>query len=468
MKKHGVLIGALASLAVVGVPASPAFAGDVRYDVDAQTGIQRILFTESRPIDPVTLKPVVGSKANPEQNDVTIQKFGNLIIVKDATTDMIPGKQCRYADGTGVDKRTVACDDKNIARLDFILGAMNDTFDNQTAINANITGGGGTDTIINSGGGDDYLNLKGTDKDQVDSCGAGNDKADLDKRDVFSAADNGCETVLIEGVQVLPVPTNPDPGQPVPVVPVAPPSSGGGTTPPAAPTNLAPIQAAPQGTPAPVSKNSLGATPTGKCLTKYIGTSAADRIEGSNNGDIEYGQGGNDYLRGQAGDDCLFGLDGNDTMIGDEGADTIAGGNGDDKGYGSAGNDIVNGNAGKDLLYGDAGNDRVSGGASVDKLFGGLGADKLYGGLGNDTMDGGAGNDYLSGGGGSDHIIGGSGNDTVIGGPNGGDRISAGTGADKVSSRNKRKDVVDCGAGRDSVTADKVDVLRNCERVTRR
>ena len=34
MKKHGALIGALASLAAVGVSAAPAFAGDVRIDTD--------------------------------------------------------------------------------------------------------------------------------------------------------------------------------------------------------------------------------------------------------------------------------------------------------------------------------------------------------------------------------------------------------------------------------------------------
>jgi Ca2+-binding RTX toxin-like protein len=463
MKKHGVLIGALASLAAVGVSAAPAFAGSVRLDTAGATnptpGVKRVLFVETTATDPVTLKKTG------EQNDISVSLADpSNISIKDATSPLTAGVKCSQ-----VDANTVTCPLDGVTRLDFNLGFSSDSWDNTTAISANITGGGGTDTIKNAGAGDDLLNLRGTDTDVVQSCGAGNDKVDFDRRDSFSTAANGCETVFNEGVQILPVPANPDPGSPAPTpVPVTPPS-GGGSTPPPAPLNLPVIQQAPAGTQAPnIAPSLLGATPTGKCVAKFIGTAAADRIEGSNNGDIEYGQAGNDYLRGQANDDCLFGLDGNDTMIGDEGADTLAGGNGDDKGYGSAGNDIVNGNAGKDLLYGDAGNDRVSGGAGVDKMFGGLGVDKLYGGLGNDTIDAGAGNDYVSGGGGSDRIITGSGNDTILGGPNGGDRISAGPGVDKVNSRNKRKDTVDCGTGRDSVTADKVDVLRNCERVTRR
>jgi Ca2+-binding RTX toxin-like protein len=464
MKKHGVLIGALATLAVVGASATPAFAGTVRVDTGTD-GVRRVLFTETTlSKDPVTGKAV----QKQETNNIKISTFGDQIIIEDTgDSPLTAGVKCRIPDPANL--QVASCDSAGIQRLDFLLGAMGDTWNNTTTYNANVTGGGGTDTIVNAGGGDDLLNLRGTDKDVVDSCGAGNDKADFDRRDSFSTANNGCETVFNEGVQILPVLPTPPPGGTPPPVPVTPPSGGGGSTPPPAPNNLPVIQQAPAGTQAPnIAPSLLGATPTGKCLAKFIGTAAADRIEGSNNGDIEYGQAGNDYLRGQANDDCLFGLDGNDTMIGDEGADTLAGGNGDDKGYGGAGNDIVNGNAGKDLLYGDAGNDRVSGGAGVDKMFGGLGVDKLYGGLGNDTIDAGAGNDYVSGGGGSDRIITGSGNDTILGGPNGGDRISAGPGVDKINSRNKRKDTVDCGAGRDSVTADKVDVLRNCERVTRR
>ena len=111
------------------------------------------------------------------------------------------------------DKWTVRLHGK-ITPLNFNLGAMNDTFDNQTADRAIIDGGVGTDTIINSGDGNDLLSLKGSEDDQVDSCGAGNDKADLDHRDVLRTT--GCETVFIDGVQILPVPAPPGPTPPRP------------------------------------------------------------------------------------------------------------------------------------------------------------------------------------------------------------------------------------------------------------
>jgi Ca2+-binding RTX toxin-like protein len=464
MKKHGVLIGALATLAV-GVSAAPAFAGTVRVDTVNVTGVKRILFTESQPIDPLTGKPVPMSKPLPEQNDITITNFGGLIVVKDATTALTAGAKC-----TQVDANAAACPPDGITQLNFNLGAMNDTFDNETATDADINGGSGSDRIINSGGGNDLISLNGSEFDQVDSCGAGdNDKADLDHRD-FLAQNSGCENVFVDNVQILPVPVTPPPVTGGGTT-TTPPPSGGGTAPPPPPVTQAPIQQAPAGTAAPVSAPSLGVAPTAKagaCVAKFIGTAAADRIDGSNNGDIEYGQAGNDYLRGQAGDDCLYGMDGADTMIGDEGLDLLVGGNGNDKGFGGAGNDKLYGNAGRDTLQGDAGNDRISGGASADKLYGNAGNDKLYGASGNDLLNGGAGNDYLSGGLGRDHMIGGSGSDTIVAGHNGGNRINGGSGADKIRVRNHHKDIVECGAGRDTVTADKVDVLRHCEHVSRR
>jgi hypothetical protein len=75
------------------------------------------------------------------------------------------------------------------------------------------------------------------------------------------------------------------------------------------------------------------------------------------------------------------------------------------------------------------------------------------------------GNDTFLGGVGNDHVDAGSGNDNVD--PGGGvDQVFAGDGADTITSRDGVADLVDCGAGTDTVTADRVDVLVDCENVS--
>lgn len=61
----------------------------------------------------------------------------------------------------------------------------------------------------------------------------------------------------------------------------------------------------------------------------------------------------------------------------------------------------------------------------------------------------------------------GPGTTSLIGGP-GRDLVRAGAGDDLVLAADGRRDVVDCGPGRDRLVADLIDVLRTCERVTRR
>jgi Ca2+-binding RTX toxin-like protein len=75
---------------------------------------------------------------------------------------------------------------------------------------------------------------------------------------------------------------------------------------------------------------------------------------------------------------------------------------------------------------------------------------------GNDTFLGGAGPDYVDAGNGNDSITPGGGSDAV----------HAGEGNDVVSVRDGVGDVVDCGGGTDSVTADRSDTLSNCESVS--
>jgi hypothetical protein len=57
--------------------------------------------------------------------------------------------------------------------------------------------------------------------------------------------------------------------------------------------------------------------------------------------------------------------------------------------------------------------------------------------------------------------------DVILGTANGGDVIAAGAGNDAVHARNGRRDTVDCGAGRDTVWADKTDKLAHCEVIRR-
>jgi hypothetical protein len=87
--------------------------------------------------------------------------------------------------------------------------------------------------------------------------------------------------------------------------------------------------------------------------------------------------------------------------------------------------------------------------AAGRKINGTPKADNLKGGAGADTIRAGAGNDRINPGKGRDTVFGGAGNDTI-------------------QAADKTRDVIDCGPGRDSVVADKIDVLKGCERVKRR
>jgi hypothetical protein len=75
------------------------------------------------------------------------------------------------------------------------------------------------------------------------------------------------------------------------------------------------------------------------------------------------------------------------------------------------------------------------------------GDDTFLGGPGADVADLGPGNDVVDPGPGSDFVLGGDGDDTV-------------------AARDGFGDVVECGPGNDTVTADRVDVLSGCENVS--
>jgi Ca2+-binding RTX toxin-like protein len=105
---------------------------------------------------------------------------------------------------------------------------------------------------------------------------------------------------------------------------------------------------------------------------------------------------------------------------------------------------VLNGTARDDVLVGTRAGDRLNGRA---------GADSLSGARGRDCLSGGTGDDWLSGGSGADTIATGRGTNVV----------RAGAGNDRVNARNRRRDSIDCGRGRDTVQSDRRDRLRGCE-----
>jgi Ca2+-binding RTX toxin-like protein len=79
-----------------------------------------------------------------------------------------------------------------------------------------------------------------------------------------------------------------------------------------------------------------------------------------------------------------------------------------------------------------------------------------------------AGPDVIDGRGGNDRLFGGAGNDRLTGG-GGRDVLDAGAGDDRILARDRTRDVVRCGRGRDTVIADRIDsIARDCEVVRRR
>lgn len=100
-----------------------------------------------------------------------------------------------------------------------------------------------------------------------------------------------------------------------------------------------------------------------------------------------------------------------------------------------------------------------NGGSGDDTLRGTNKADTLRGESGDDTLYGYARADLLEGGSGEDDIFAGSGRDDVY----------AGSSADYINDGDDGdRDFIDCGSGFDTVRADFVDTLRDCEDVIRR
>jgi hypothetical protein len=177
---------------------------------------------------------------------------------------------------------------------------------------------------------------------------------------------------------------------------------------------------------------------TGTALAQEViltGTDGDDVLNGTAAGEAIYARAGNDTVNAGAGDDELDGGTGADLLNGGDGSDSVAYG-------GIAGVDVSLDGAANDGAVGEG--DNVA--TDVEDVFGADGADKLVGSAAVNTIDGSGGDDRITGGAGKDALFGGDGDDVI-------------------DSRDREVDRVECGAGNDTATIDRGDiVLADCER----
>lgn len=189
-------------------------------------------------------------------------------------------------------------------------------------------------------------------------------------------------------------------------------------------------------------------------IQNVIGTNNNDVIAGDSQPNTLAGLDGTDALSGQAGDDLLDpGTGSGDTVAGGQDTDTVT---------------YADRTTGVDVSFDGVANDGATGegdniNPTVENIIGGSGDDTLTADSDASNLDvanvfdGGAGNDTLTALGGNDTLTGGAGADT----------ISAGAGNDTLKLVDATIDQGLCGAGTDTVTADDIDVLTDCESVTR-
>lgn len=318
-----------------------------------------------------------------------------------------PGAQVTAGPGcTASDNNTAACPAAGITGITVSAGDVADNVKNATSTPSTLSGGDGNDSLAGGSGNNILRGNKGAD---THAGGVGDDF--IDSRggagDLVTC-DIGNDTVNADGADSVDADCE---------------TVDRGGAPPPGPTSR----------PSPAAAALLGPAETrtlkpGSCATDILGTPTDDRLDGSALGDNLFGLQGNDILNGLRGNDCLFGGVGSDRMSGAEGDDRLLG---DDSKSGVGGNDWLSGNAGNDLLVGGSGKDRLSGNDGNDRLYGGRGNDRLTGGRGRN-------------------------------------RLRGGSGSDRLNGVNGRFDRLNCGPGRDTVRADRVDRVHGCERVHRR
>jgi RTX calcium-binding nonapeptide repeat (4 copies) len=207
-------------------------------------------------------------------------------------------------------------------------------------------------------------------------------------------------------------------------------------------------------------------------LVQFYGGSGDDTITGADlpdQGDGLQGDGtyegemvvpGNDRLFGRRGDDSLAPQGGNDLVEGGDGEDFVSDG-------AASGTDNLDGGPGLDSLnYGSDGAatvDLAAGTGSkagttpeTDTLTGFEDLSVVGGGGAGHTVFGTAGGNHINVGGGPDQVVPREGSDIVI----------TQSGDDRISVRDGSADKVLCGEGTDTVEADQLDALFDCESVS--
>lgn len=128
---------------------------------------------------------------------------------------------------------------------------------------------------------------------------------------------------------------------------------------------------------------------------------------------------------------------------GTNGEDVLTGTDRRDGLFGKGGDDVLRGLGAADFLDADSNDANNVRGSGNDTVSGGAGADSIYGGPDSDALSGGRGNDFINDGRYRDN-----------GAPTTGDNA---------------KDAIDCGPGKDTVRAERIDAVSDdCEKVTRR
>ena len=418
---------------------------------------------------------LTGGSGSGNSNHPVFSPDGTSIAFASSASNLVAGDTNRLADiflatlpGNGNDSLAGAAGNDSISGLsgnDSIDGgAGNDSMDGGTGTDtvvyasatagvqvslalttAQVTGGAGTDTLVNFEnllGSDFNDTLGGNAGDNVLQGGAGNDSIDAGAGNDSVDGGTGIDTVTYANA-------------------------------------AAAVQ---------VSLALTTAQATGGAGTETLAN--VENLVGSGFNDTLGGNAGDNALQGGAGNDSIDGGAGNDAMDGGAGVDTASyasatagvavslavataqatGGAGTDTLVnfeylvGSDFNDTLTGSTGANLLQGGAGNDSIDGGAGNDSIDGGTGTDTLSyasatagvrvnmslttaqvtGGAGtetlanfenlvgsdfNDSIVGTTGANLIRGGAGVDNINAGAGNDTVVGG-SGADILTGGFGAD--------------------------------------
>ncbi|MFZ4607457.1 MAG: calcium-binding protein [Caulobacter sp.] len=137
-------------------------------------------------------------------------------------------------------------------------------------------------------------------------------------------------------------------------------------------------------------------------------------------------------------------------IIGDNGDNTLPGTGDDDTISGLGGNDTISGGDGNDTVDGGAGNDVMTGGAGVDLVSYASATSGVFVNLNTTTAQNtlGGGTDTITG---FEGVIGSDFNDTLVATP-AGSSLFGGLGDDSLVSIAGGNDILDGGAGADSVS----------------